>query len=60
MYALPPTPTPLLELVQELVDTQLDTLEMALELEPDEEWASHCEYLRRLVREANGVLARLL
>jgi len=49
----------LVVLVEELLEAHLDTIEMALELGPDPDWASHGDYLKRLQREARAVLARL-
>jgi hypothetical protein len=50
---------PLVVLVEELLDAQLDTIELALDLAPDPQWAGHRDYLKRLRREADALLARL-
>ena len=38
------------ELLQELVDAHVDTVEIALAARPEEDWRSHVEYLQRLIR----------
>jgi hypothetical protein len=48
----------LVALLDELTDAALDTIELALSLEPNPKWDSHVDYLRRLRREANTFLAR--
>jgi hypothetical protein len=48
----------LIELVEELVDAHLDTIEMALELKV-EGWGSHVEYLQALRRHANSLVSEL-
>ena len=47
----------LVELVEELLDAHLDTVEMAPEL--GHEWADHVRYLQALVRESQKCLAAL-
>jgi hypothetical protein len=48
----------LIDLMQELLDAHLDTIEMAADLPADADWASHADYLQRLRQAACGVLAR--
>jgi hypothetical protein len=49
----------LLTLVEELVDATVDTIEMMLESPSDIRSRSHADYLQRLQREANAMLAEL-
>lgn len=50
----------LLELLTELVDAHVDTVELALAKDDADEleWAAHCDYLRALQRLGNETLAR--
>lgn len=54
----PPMAMPdLLELVYELLDAHADTVKLAGQLEPDEDWRAHLEYLRALQRHGRRMLA---
>jgi hypothetical protein len=48
----------LVTLAYELLDAHLDTGELAADLEFDEAWHAHLEYLRALHRTGREVLAR--
>jgi hypothetical protein len=45
------------ELLDELVQAHLDTIEMSLELHDDPSWMSHVAYLQGLVRHAKRTTA---
>lgn len=47
----------LAELVYELLDAHVDTIELTAGLELDHEWLSHLDYLRALQRAGRRVLA---
>jgi hypothetical protein len=47
------------ELVYELLDAHSDTAALASDLELDDDWLSHLEYLRALQRHGRGLLAQL-
>lgn len=49
----------LFALVEELCESHLDTVEMALELPAEYDWESHIVYVRALHREAQELLARM-
>lgn len=49
----------MIDLVDELLEAHLDTVELALEPRSDFEWSSHVEYLRALHRCGQELLARL-
>jgi len=49
----------LLALVYELLDAHFDTVELAKQLESDQEWAVHLDYLRGLQRAGREALARV-
>lgn len=49
----------LTELVYELLDAQGDTILMAGELEEDQAWAAHVDYLQGLQRVGRAALARI-
>lgn len=54
------TPTDRLSgLLYELLDAHFDTISLADELEADERWAAHLDYLRGLQRVARETLARV-
>jgi hypothetical protein len=46
-----------MELIQELLDAQLDTAELAAELAPEPAWELHLDYLRALQRRGAELLA---
>jgi hypothetical protein len=47
------------ELVYELLDAHADTARLASELEGDDAWAAHLDYLRDLQRVGREALARV-
>jgi hypothetical protein len=49
----------LTELVYELLDAQGDTILMAAELDGDQDWAAHVNYLQGLQRVGRAALARV-
>jgi hypothetical protein len=51
-------PTPETDLVRELIDGHLDTIELLLAGDPDLECRSHIEYLQALVRHAETSVAQ--
>jgi hypothetical protein len=46
-------------LLYELLDAHFDTISLADELEADERWAAHLDYLRGLQRVGRETLARV-
>jgi hypothetical protein len=48
----------LVGLIYELLDAHEDTVRLALEIDGDEQWAAHIDYLRRLERVGHEALAR--
>jgi hypothetical protein len=46
-------------LIYELLDAHYDTAELAQELEYDEAWQAHLDYLRALQRKGRETLARM-
>ncbi len=46
------------ELVYELLDAHLDTMRMARDLDTDQAWAAHLDYLRDLQRVGREALAQ--
>jgi hypothetical protein len=53
------TPPRVLELVDELLDAHVDTLQLAQQLVDDPKWSAHSAYLRDLQRIGREELARL-
>jgi hypothetical protein len=49
----------LTELVYELLDAHADTARLAEELDRDDGWAAHLDYLRKLQRVGREALARV-
>jgi hypothetical protein len=49
----------LAELVYELLDAHLDTINLASEMAENQSWAAHLDYLRGLQRVSREALARV-
>ncbi len=55
---IPARPQVLVEIVDELCEAHLDTIELATNAAMTPEWHRHVDYLRALQRETRALLAR--